>query len=62
MARPVKPKPATEHLLALTRMLQSVEVDPSLETRRKGRLTNKIGELMDEWQKVAIPSSTRAES
>lgn len=65
MARPVKPKPATEHLLALTRMLQSVEVDPSLEKRRKGRLCSKIGDLMEEWQKVAIPgagASTSAES
>jgi hypothetical protein len=59
--RPVIPKPATEHLLVLTRMLQSVEVDSSLETRRKGRLRNKIGDLMEEWQKVAVPPSTSAE-
>ena len=62
MARPVKPKPATEHLLALTRMLQSVEVDPSLEKRRKGRLCTKIGDLMEEWQKVAIPATAGSTS
>lgn len=42
-------------------MLQAVEVDPALEKRRKGRLCDKIGDLMDEWRKVAIPS-TSAES
>lgn len=43
-------------------MLQSVEVDPSLEKRRKGRLCTKIGDLMEEWQKVAIPATAGSTS
>lgn len=62
MARPVIPKPAVEHLLVLTRMLQSVDVDDSLESRRKGRIRLKIGDLMEEFQKVAVAAGTPAES
>lgn len=59
MARPVIPKPATEHLLVLARMLQSIDVDESLESRSKGRIRSKIGELMGEFQKLAVtPAET----
>lgn len=58
MARPVIAKPASEHLLTLTRMLQSVEVDPSLEVGRKHQLRVRISALMQEWQQIAVHSTT----
>lgn len=50
MARPVKVKSASEHLLVLTRMLSQVDADESMEGKRKLRVKRKLGELMAELQ------------
>lgn len=50
MARPVTPKKDHEHLLVLSRMLQSVEVDALVEAPRKERIRGKIHGLMDEFR------------
>lgn len=49
MARPVIPKPLSEHRLVLVRMQQSVEVDESIDPKKKKRLLEKIEEAVSEF-------------
>lgn len=51
MARPIKPKTPAEHLLTLSNLLRSVEVDETLSTRRRRNLAELAGALMAEFQK-----------
>jgi hypothetical protein len=49
MARPVTPKPLSEHRLILVRMQQSVEVDASIDPKKKKKLLEKIEHAVAEF-------------
>lgn len=49
MARPVTPKPLSEHRLILVRMQQSVEVDESIDPKKKRKLLEKIEHAVAEF-------------
>lgn len=51
MTRPVKIRTPSEQLTVLSRMLQQVQMDERIGSRRKKRLATQITELMAEFQK-----------
>lgn len=58
VARPVRPKPPTVHLIVLSRMARSLEVDDRIVTRRRKRLLSLVTQLMAALQKE-IPHDER---
>ncbi len=48
MARPITPKPLSDHRLALVRMQRSIEVDDNIDERRKKRLIEKLEDAVAE--------------
>jgi hypothetical protein len=55
LSRPVKPRSASEHLVTLSRMSRSFEVDLSITKRRRTRLLQLAAQLMAELQKDLKP-------
>lgn len=55
LSRPVQPRPMSEHVITVTRMTRSIEVDESLSTRRKTRLLELLVQLTSELQKEITP-------
>lgn len=51
LARPVEPRSPSEHLVILSRMSRSFELDSKLSPRRRKRLLNLVAQLMAELQK-----------
>lgn len=49
MARPVTPKPLSEHRLILVRMQQSVEVDATIDPKKKKKLLQTIEQAVAEF-------------
>ena len=55
MARPVKARRPTQHLITLSRLARSIEVDERIPIRRRKRLLQLLAQAMGELQKELAP-------
>lgn len=55
LARPVKKRRPTQHLITLSRLTRSVEIDESLNPRRRRRLLQLLAQAIGELQKEIAP-------
>lgn len=51
MARPIQPRTPAQHLVQLSRMARSIEVDTARSTQRKKRILTLLAQLIAELQK-----------